>query len=136
MSLQNAGQSMAATTSSSALRSADVASPDTLTDESTNVYSYSNVAEVSSTDDLSRNRVNNNTKSVWTDHLHYETIPGCVLYSDGQTQYDGDMKTSSLGIIDSDAGDEAMTATDPNSTENGGRQSVSVGTSGITYSWS
>jgi len=135
MSLQTAGQSMATTTSSSTLQSADV-TPDTLTDESTNVYSYSNVGEVSATDDLSRNRVNDNTKSVWTDHLYYETIPGCVLYSDGQTKYDGDMETSSLGIIDSDASDEAVTATDPNSTENGGTQSVSVGTSGITYSWS
>jgi hypothetical protein len=53
-----------------------------------------------------------------------------------QTQYDGDMETSSLGIIDSDASDEAVTATDPNSTTNGGTQSVSVGTSGISYSWS
>ncbi len=43
---------------------------------------------------------------------------------------------ATLIYSDGDASDEAVAATDPNRTTNGGTQSVSVGTSGISYSWS
>lgn len=104
--------------------------------EASNIYSYSNVGEVSATDDLTMQRVNNDTLSVWTDHLHYETIPGSVLYTDGETQYDGDMNTSALSITDIDYPDESVTATSPNSSNSETTRSISVGTSGVSYSWS
>jgi hypothetical protein len=102
----------------------------------TSVYTFGTDGEVSTTDNLTMNRVNNNTLSVWTDELSYETIPGSQLYSNGETQFNGDTNTNSLLINDTDYSGEQVTSFSPNSSASNTTVSVGVTTDGIGASWS
>ncbi len=100
------------------------------------LYTFGTNGEVQVTDNLTMQRVNNDTLSVWTDKASWMIMPGSQLYSDGQTSFNGDVNSHNVLVSYSDASGEDVTASGPNDTNTNSTATVSLSTNNIGVSWS
>ncbi len=100
------------------------------------LYTFGTNGEVQVTDNLTMQRVNNDTLSVWTDKASWMIMPGSQLYSDGQTSFNGDMNSHNVLVSYYDASGEDVTASGPNDTNTNSTAIVSLSTDNIGVSWS
>lgn len=100
------------------------------------LYTFGTNGEVQVTDNLTMQRVNNNTLSVWTDKASWMIMPGSQLYSDGQTSFNGDVNSHNVLVSYADASGEDVTASGPNDTNTNSTAIVSLSTNSVGMSWS
>lgn len=99
------------------------------------LYTFGTNGEIQVTDNLTMQRVNNNTLSVWTDKASWMIMPGSQLYSDGQTSFNGDMNSRNVAVSYTDASGEDVTASGPNDTNTNSNAIVSLSTGNVGVSW-